>query len=127
MTILYEEQKLIQSVLNFPFRKTFPIFQTSETFSSLIIYPPVEKNGFVIRPVNSNTPIESTDGFVLGELRNTDFINIANRFDILKLKTKQPVFSILTCNVWYYADVDFSENGGASVWTIRNKSWNKKT
>ena len=40
MAVLYEEQKLIQSFVSFPFRKTISFFKTIEKFDSLTIYPP---------------------------------------------------------------------------------------
>ncbi|UTY30015.1 hypothetical protein E4N76_03810 [Treponema putidum] len=125
MAILYEEQKLIQSLLPFPFRKIIPIFKTREKFDSLIIYPPILSGSLIVRPCNSPDSFEPNGGFILGdalEKAKTIFLQLEN----LKQKTTIPVFSILSSRSWYYADVDFEEEkSGLCTWQIKNKLWQK--
>lgn len=123
-TILYEEQKLIQSLLSFPFRNYFPYFQTEKKFDFIIIYPPIIYDGFIIRPCND---VLLAEGFVLGRAGEyADYI--IDNLDNLKKKTDIPVFSILKCKSWYYADAEFtqSENNGTGNWIIKNKTWQKQ-
>ncbi|MGI5065281.1 hypothetical protein [Treponema putidum] len=125
MTILYEEQKLIQSLLPFPFRKIIPIFKTREKFDSLIIYPPILSGSLIVRPCNSPDSFEANGGFILGDAgakAKTIFLQLEN----LKQKTNLPVFSILSCRSRYYADVEFKEEkSGLCTWKIKNKVWQK--
>ena len=125
MAVLYEEQKLIQSLLPFPFRKTIPLFKTKKKFDSLTIYPPILSGHLLVRPCNSPDSFEANGGFILGdagENAKTIFLQLEN----LKQKTNLPVFSILRCRSWYYADVEFKEEkSGLCTWKIKNKVWQK--
>ena len=125
MAVLYEEQKLIQSLLPFPFRKTIPLFKTREKFESLTIYPPILSGHLLVRPCNSPDSFEANGGFILGDAgakAKTIFLQLEN----LKQKTNLPVFSILRCRSWYYADVEFKEEkNGLCTWKIKNKVWQK--
>lgn len=125
MAVLYEEQKLIQSLLPFPFRKTIPLFKTKKKFDSLTIYPPILSGHLLVRPCNSPDSFEANSGFILGdagENAKTIFLQLEN----LKQKTNLPVFSILRCRSWYYADVEFKEEkSGLCTWKIKNKVWQK--
>ncbi|WP_253719220.1 MULTISPECIES: hypothetical protein [unclassified Treponema] len=125
MAILYEEQKLIQSFLPFPFRNAIPFFKTKEKFESLAIYPPILSGSLIVRPCNSPDSFEENGGFVLGDAAN-EAENIILKLESLKPKTKLPVFSILNCRSWYYADVEFNEEkNGLCTWCIKNKVWQK--
>ena len=125
MAVLYEEQKLIQSLLPFPFRKTIPLFKTKKKFDSLTIYPPILSDSLLVRPCNSPDSFEANGSFILGdagENAKTIFLQLEN----LKQKTNLPVFSILRCRSWYYADVEFKEEkSGLCTWKIKNKVWQK--
>lgn len=125
MAVLYEEQKLIQSLLPFPFRKTIPLFKTMEKFDYLTIYPPILSDSLIVRPCNSPDSFETNGGFILGDAgakAKTIFLQLEN----LKQKTNLPVFSILRCRSWYYADVEFKEEkSGLCTWKIKNKVWQK--
>ena len=125
MTVLYEEQKLIQSLLPFPFRKAIPLFKAREKFNSLTIYPPILSDTLIVRPCNSPDSFELNGGFVLGDAGD-QAETIILKLESLKLKTKLPVFSILNCRSWYYADVEFKEEkSGLCTWSIKNKVWQK--
>ncbi|UTC77635.1 hypothetical protein E4O04_06340 [Treponema sp. OMZ 799] len=125
MTVLYEEQKLIQSLLDFPFRKTIPFFKTKEKFDSLTIYPPILHNSLIVRPCNSIDSFELNGGFVLGNARDKAE-SIILKLESLKPKTKLSVFSEISCRSWYYADVEFhEEKSGLCTWSIKNKLWQK--
>ncbi|UTD12798.1 hypothetical protein HO345_07280 [Treponema denticola] len=125
MAVLYEEQKLIQSLVSFPFRKTIPLFKTKKKFDSITIYPPILSGSLIIRPCNSPDSFETNGGFILGDAgakAKTVFLQLEN----LKQKTNLPVFSILRCRSWYYADVEFKEEkSGLCTWKIKNKLWQK--
>ena len=125
MAVLYEEQKLIQSLVSFPFRKTIPLFKTIEKFDSLTIYPPILSGSLLVRPCNSPDSFEANGGFILGDAgakAKTIFLQLEN----LKQKTNLPVFSILRCRSWYYTDVEFKEEkNGLCTWKIKNKVWQK--
>ena len=125
MAVLYEEQKLIQSLVSFPFRKTIPLFKTIEKFDSLTIYPPILSGSLIVRPCNSSDSFETNGGFILGDARD-EAETIFLQFENLKQKTSLPVFSILRCRSWYYADVEFKEEkSGLCTWKIKNKVWQK--
>ena len=125
MAVLYEEQKLIQSLVSFPFRKTIPLFKTIEKFDSLTIYPPILSGSLIVRPCNSSDSFETNGGFILGDARD-EAETIFLQFENLKQKTSLPVFSILRCRSWYYADVEFKEEkSGLCTWEIKNKVWQK--
>ena len=125
MAVLYEEQKLIQSLLPFPFRKTIPLFKTIEKFDSLTIYPPILSGSLIVRPCNSSDSFETNGGFILGDAGD-EAETIFLQFENLKQKTSLPVFSILRCRSWYYADVEFKEEkSGLCTWKIKNKVWQK--
>ena len=125
MAVLYEEQKLIQSLVSFPFRKIIPLFKTMEKFDYLTIYPPILSGSLIVRPCNSPDSCETNGGFILGDAgakAKTVFLQLEN----LKQKTNLPVFSILRCRSWYYADVEFKEEkSGLCTWKIKNKLWQK--
>lgn len=125
MAVLYEEQKLIQSLVSFPFRKTIPLFKTKKKFDSITIYPPILSGSLIVRSCNSSDSFEVNGGFILGDAgakAKTVFLQLEN----LKQKTSQPVFSILSCRSWYYADVEFKEEkSGLCTWKIKNKLWQK--
>ena len=125
MAVLYEEQKLIQSLVSFPFRKTIPLFKTIEKFDSLTIYPPILSGSLLVRPCNSPDSFEANGGFILGDAgakAKTIFLQLES----LKQKTDLSVFSILRCRSWYYADVEFKEEkSGLCTWKIKNKVWQK--
>jgi len=125
MAVLYEEQKLIQSLVSFPFRKTIPLFKTKKKFDSLKIYPPILSGSLLVRPCNSPDSFETNGGFILGDARDkaeTIFLQLES----LKQKTNLPVFSILSCRSRYYADVEFEEEkSGLCTWKIKNKVWQK--
>ena len=125
MAVLYEEQKLIQSLLFFPFRKTIPLFKTKKKFDYFTIYPPILSGPLLVRPCNSPDSFEANGGFILGDAgakAKTIFLQLEN----LKQKTNLPVFSILSCRSWYYADVEFKEEkSGLCTWEIKNKVWQK--
>jgi len=125
MAVLYEEQKLIQSLLFFPFRKTIPLFKTKKKFDYFTIYPPILSGPLLVRPCNSPDSFEANGGFILGDAgakAKTIFLQLEN----LKQKTNLPVFSILRCRSWYYADVEFKEEkNGLCTWKIKNKVWQK--
>lgn len=125
MALLYEEQKLIQSLLPFPFRKTIPLFKTKEKFKSILICPPILCGSFIVRPCNSSDSFERNGGFVLGDARDKAE-SIILKLESLKPKTKLPVFSEISCRSWYYADVEFhEEKSGLCTWSIKNKLWQK--
>lgn len=125
MAVLYEEQKLIQSLLPFPFRKTIPLFKTMEKFDYLTIYSPILSGSLIVRPCNFPDPFEANGGFILGDARN-EAETIFLQLESLKQKTDLPVFSILSCRSWYYADVEFKEEkSGLCTWKIKNKVWQK--
>ena len=125
MAVLYEEQKLIQSLLPFPFRKTIPLFKTMEKFDYLTIYPPILSGSLIVRPCNFPDPFEANGGFILGDARN-EAETIFLQLESLRQKTSLPVFSILSCRSWYYADVEFEEEkSGLCSWSIKNKLWQK--
>ena len=69
MAVLYEEQKLIQSLVSFPFRKTIPLFKTKKKFDYLTIYPPILSGSLIVRPCNSPDSFEVNGGFILGDAR----------------------------------------------------------
>lgn len=125
MAVLYEEQKLIQSLVSFPFRKTIPLFKTKKKFDYLTIYPPILSGSLIVRPCNSPDSFEANGGFILGDAREeakTVFLQLEN----LKQKTSLPVFSILSCRSRYYADVEFEEEkSGLCTWKIKNKVWQR--
>ena len=125
MAVLYEEQKLIQSLVSFPFRKTIPLFKTKKKFDFITIYPPILSGSLIVRPCNSPDSFEANGGFILGDAgakEKTVFLQLKN----LKQKTILPVFSILNCSSWYYADVEFKEEKtGLCTWKIKNKVWQK--
>ena len=119
MTILYEEQKLIQSLLPFPFRNRIPVFNSKRKFDYIKIYPPI------VRPCNSPDSFEANGGFILGDAHE-EAKTIFLQLESLKQKTSLPVFSILSCRSWYYADVEFEEEkSGLCTWKIKNKLWQK--
>ena len=125
MAVLYEEQKLIQSLLPFPFRKIIPLFKTMEKFDYLTIYPPILSDSLIVRPCNSSDSFETNGGFILGDARD-EAETIFLQFENLKQKTSLPVFSILRCRSWYYADVEFKEEkSGLCTWNFKNKLWQK--
>ena len=125
MAVLYEEQKLIQSLVSFPFRKTIPLFKTKKKFDSLTIYPPIFSGSLIVRPCNSSDSFETNGGFILGDARD-EAETIFLQFENLKQKTSLPVFSILRCRSWYYADVEFKEEkSGLCTWNFKNKLWQK--
>ena len=125
MAVLYEEQKLIQSLVSFPFRKTIPLFKTKKKFDFITIYPPILSGSLIVRPCNSPDSFEANGGFILGDAgakAKTVFLQLKN----LKQKTIIPVFSILNCSSWYYADIEFKEEKtGLCTWKIKNKLWQK--
>ncbi|MGF7107654.1 hypothetical protein [Treponema pedis] len=128
MAILSEEQRLIQSLLNFPFRKTVPVFKTSQEHSLIEILPPVSHKGLIIRPCVNSFKFNEIEGFVLGQADSfADYI--LSQINNLKLKTLTPVFTVLRCKAWYYADFDFfeDETSGLCRWTVQNKVWKKRT
>lgn len=134
MALLYEEQKLIQSLLDFPFRTTIPLFKLEKEFSSVAVLPPLQKNGFIIRPcvdfISCADIAEKNmndTGFVLGNAGNyadTVLAKIAN----LKQQTKLPVFTKQECRSWYYADVEIKHVESSQLYSclIRNKIWKKQ-
>ena len=129
MTVLYKEQKLIQNVLNFPFRKTIPLFKTEFEYDSLTILSPIVKNGLIIRPCVDGKGYKKQKeikGFVLGDA-GSSAAYILSEIENLKTKTKLPVFTKLQCRSWYYADVEFYEDKqtGLCLCTIQNKAWKK--
>ena len=125
MAVLYEEQKLIQSLVSFPFRKTIPLFKTKKKFDSVTIYSPILSGSLIVRSCNSPDSFKANGGFILGDAgakAKTVFLQLEN----LKQKTSLPVFSILNCRSWYYADVEFKEEkSGLCTWKIKNKVWQK--
>ena len=125
MAVLYEEQKLIQSLVSFPFRKTIPLFKTKKKFDSITIYPPILSGSLIVRPCNSPDSFGANGGFILGDAgakAKTVFLQLKN----LKQKTILPVFSILNCSSWYYVDIEFKEEKtGLCTWKIKNKLWQK--
>ena len=125
MAGLYEEQKLLQSLLPFPFRKTIPLFKTKKKFDFITIYPPILSGSLIVRPCNSPDSFEANGGFILGDAREKARI-IFLKLESLKQKTNLPVFSILSCRSWYYANVEFNEEkSGLCTWEIKNKVWQK--
>ncbi len=136
MAILYEEQKLIQSLLDFPFKMPFPMFKTTQKFSKLIVYPPIATDGLIIRPCagsscehfNDESPKlkNLTEGFILGDAK-AEADSVMERLNELKAQSKRAVFTELTCKAWYYAEVDFSqaEQDSACEWDILSKKWVK--
>lgn len=127
MTILYEEQKLFQSLCTFPFRKTIPFFITSKEFSHIMVLPPIQKNDYIIRPCVD--PIKDykneSDGFILGKVKDKAFL--IDKIEKLKLKTTLPVFTKIECHSWYYADIEYTDNNKTelSYCRIYNKKWHK--
>ncbi len=131
--LLYEEQKLIQNLLDFPFRNTIPFFKTEKEFTSLAILPPLQKNGFIIRPcidyLSCKDIVEKDmeiNGFVLGNAgKYADIVlaEIAN----LKKQTKLSIFTKQECRSWYYADVEIKKAESSELYycIIRNKVWKK--
>ena len=125
MTILYEEQKLIQSLLPFPFRNRIPVFNSKRKFYYIKIYPPILSGSLIVRPCNSPDSFEANGGFILGDAHE-EAKTIFLQLESLKQKTSLPVFSILSCRSWYYADVEFEEEkSGLCTWSIKNKLWQK--
>lgn len=125
MTILYEEQKLIQGLLPFPFHKTIPLFKTMEKFDDLTMYPPILSGSLIVRPCNSPDSFETNGGFILGDARE-EVKTVFLQLESLKQKTSLPVFSILSCRSRYYADVEFKEEkSGLCTWNFKNKLWQK--
>ncbi len=123
MAILYEEQKLIQTLLAFPFKMPFPMFKTTQKFSRLIVHPPIAVDGLIIRPCGESL----TDAFILGDAKTeADFV--IERLNDLKAKSKKAVFTELTCKAWYYAEVDVkqAEQCSACEWTVLSKKWVKR-
>ncbi len=148
MAVLYEEQKIIQSILDFPFKTAFPSFKTTnkitnkttKNFKKIIVLPPVAHNGFIIRPccesegdlvINENSENQenasAVSGFVLGNARS-EAEKVISQLDILKKKAKKPVFETLRAKAWYYAEIDIlnENNFGACDWMILKKSWLKQ-
>ena len=113
MAVLYEEQRLIQGILDFPFRKTIPLFKTKKDFDVLTVFPPVLSGTCVLRPCGS---ADSDEGPY-----------IMSMLDTLKQATKTRVFSTLHCKSWYYADVEITEDPETHLvtWSIKNKRWHK--
>lgn len=126
MTILYEEQKLIQSLLPFPFRNTIPLFTSHQEFDYIKIYPPILSGSLIVRPCNSPDSFETNGGFILGDARDKSN-KILLQLESLKQKTRLPVFSILSCRSWYCAEVEFNidKKSGLCTWSIKNKVWKK--
>ncbi len=136
MAILYEEQRLIQTLLTIPFKTPFPMFKSSQEFSKLIIRPPIAVDGLIIRPSIENdkyfTPENSktksfTAGFILGDAKSEADL-VIEKLNSLKAKSKKTVFSELTCKAWYYAEIDFkqAESDSACEWTVLSKKWVKE-
>lgn len=123
MAVLYEEQRLIQGILDFPFRKTIPLFKTKKDFDVLTVFPPVLSGTCVLRPCGS---ADSDEGFILGDARS-EGPYIMSMLDTLKQATKTRVFSTLHCKSWYYADVEITEDPETHLvtWSIKNKRWHK--
>lgn len=134
MALLYEEQKLIQSLLDFPFRNTIPFFKTEKEFASIAVLPPVQQNGFIIRPCIDFISCKyitdknmDTKGFVLGNAEKYADTVIA-KIENLKERTKLPVFTKRECRSWYYADVEIKTPQSSELYycLIRNKIWKKQ-
>ncbi len=153
MAVLYEEQKIIQSILDFPFKTAFPLFKTTnkttneptnkanKNFKKIIVLPPIAHNGFIIRPCceaesdllkNKNKENQknasTVSGFVLGNA-GSKAERVISHLDILKkeAKTKKQVFETLSAKAWYYAEIDIlkENNFGACDWMILKKFWVK--
>ncbi len=132
MTVLYEEQKLIQSLLDFPFKTAFPMFKTVKTFSSLIVHPLVSVDGLIIRPCSeSSEPKDFRDAFILGDAKNLAEEVLLKLDELkqteLKMHSKRLLFSTLKSKAWYYAEIDFTEDADRNFyeWQILNKTWVK--
>ena len=123
MAVLYEEQRLIQGLLNFPFRKMIPLFKTEKDFEPVTVFPPVLSGTCVLRPCGS---ADSDEGFILGDARS-EGPYIMSMLDTLKQATKTRVFSTLHCKSRYYADVEITEEPETNlvIWTVKNKGWHK--
>ena len=123
MAVLYEEQRLIHGILDFPFRKTIPLFKTKKDFDVLTVFPPRNCGGLIIRPC---TKSKSDEGFVLGNARESGLF-VMSMLNTLKQSTKTAVFECLRCKSWYYADVEITEDPETHLvtWSIKNKRWHK--
>lgn len=135
-SIMYEEQKLFQTELSFPFRKTIPFFKTERNYEVIKIYPPVAVDGFIVRPCNcggedlkncggNGKESGGIEGFVLGYAG--EFAErLLEKIPALKTKKNLPLFSVLTCKSWYFADFSYTGNGACVSWKISNITWQKQ-
>lgn len=128
---IIEEQALFQSLLDFPFRRLFPIFKTENNFDSLNIYPPIAISGFIVRVCNvdlSKTKVKKgmkIEGFVLGYAADKAQYLI-NEIPKLKMRARQAKFSILSSKSWYFANVEYKKEKNNYVWKIGKPKWQKK-
>lgn len=128
MSIMYEEQKILQSELSEPFRKTIPFFRTDKNFKTIKIYPPIFINGNIIRPCNfEENQTQNIEGFILGQtdyFANEAFFKL--KIEQLKKKSRFKIFSILTSRSWYFADFECHAEKEVYSWKISNIKWQKQ-